>query len=260
MSPTARTAPTIAKRAWVEQIMGMPISIHLRGDGLRTPAVDGAVAAVHDGLRAVDAVFSTWKPDSQISRIRRGELSLARADRQVREVAQLCERARELTAGAFDADLPDADGRVRFDPTGLVKGWAVQRAGVELASRLPGHDVLINAGGDIAVSCGRTDTGPWRLGIEDPHDRSLLLGTVEVRAGGLATSGTAARGAHIVARGSDAPASGLTAVSVAGPSLMWADVYATAAMAMGREGIDWLAGLPGHTWLVVTDQGRVVRS
>jgi thiamine biosynthesis lipoprotein len=268
MDPVTAEHP---KRAWVEQIMGMPISIQLRGPGLRGDGAiavhdraAGAVAATFDQLRQVDAVFSTWIPDSQVSRLARGELALAACDPQVRDVVRLCAEAREVTEGWFDAGrLPgepdggsDRGGRA-FDPTGLVKGWAVQRACSVLAGTLPEHDVLINAGGDIAVSCGRADTPPWRLGIENPADRAETLARVELRSGGLATSGTAARGHHIISPATGLPATGLASVSVIGPSLMWADVYATAAFARGPGCVDWLRTLPGCTWLVVGPDGSV---
>jgi thiamine biosynthesis lipoprotein len=245
-------------RAWVEQIMGMPISIHLRGPDLRGPArPDDVVARTFADLRTVEQVFSTWSTDSQISRLNRGELSLGTCDQQVRDVVRLCEQARERTGGWFDADLPDGAGGSRFDPTGLVKGWAVQRACVGLACALPDADVLVNAGGDIAVSCGRADTPPWRLAIENPLDRQAALAWFELRSGGVATSGTAARGPHIIAPDSGLPATDLASISVIGPSLMWADVYATAAFARGPASADWLRTLDGYTWLMVTPDGQV---
>ncbi len=247
------------KRAWVEQIMGMPISIHLRGAQLDSAATAAAVARTFDDLRRVDDLFSTWKPGSQVSRLQRGELTLAAADLPVRDVVRLCEEARVDTDGWFDANLRDGAGGDRFDPTGLVKGWAVQRACSSLSTALPEHDVLVNAGGDIAVASGRADTPAWRLGIENPSDSGRLLDTVELRSGGLATSGTAARGHHIVSPRTGAPATELAAVSVAGPSLMWADVYATAALARGPDCVGWLGTLTDHTWLVVGADGTVLR-
>ena len=111
---------------------------------------------------------------------------------------------------------------------------------------------MLNAGGDIAVGCRRTDTADWLLGIEDPADRTRLVATVPLRVGGIATSGTAARGAHIVVPAHRAAGHRACARSrVIGPSLMWADVYATAAFARGPAGADWLAGLDDHLAFVV---------
>jgi thiamine biosynthesis lipoprotein len=246
----------VPRAAWVEQIMGMPISIHVRTDNPRSAEVTVAVEQVFAELRHVDAVFSMWKPDSEVSRLSRAELALADCDHEVREVVELCGQARERTEGWFDADLPGPDGGRRFDPTGLVKGWAVERASRHLAA-LAGADFMLNAGGDVAVGCHRTDTPDWRLGIENPADRSRMVATVPLRTGGIATSGTAARGTHILVPGSGLPATGLLAVSVIGPSLMWADVYATAAFARGPECVSWLAGLTDHVGLVVALDGTL---
>jgi thiamine biosynthesis lipoprotein len=243
----------------VEQVMGMPVSIHVRGPRARTdPDVAGAVARSVRGLHDVDATFSTYRGGSVVNRIRRGELTVADAPAEVREVARLCEQARDRTQGWFDAWLPDGPrGERLFEPTGLVKGWAVQRTLELLRAALPVHDVLVDAGGDVALACNRVDTPAWTVGIEDPRDRSRLLATLELRAGGVATSGSAARGAHVVdPRTGEPGGAGLLAVTVVAPDLVTADVDATAAFARGEGADRWLATLPGRTALVVSATGN----
>jgi len=232
----------------------MPVSIHIRGPQARTGAdgpVDDSVRAAIADLHRTDEIFSTYQAGSQISRLRRSELTLSEADPWVREVAELCDEARRRTAGWFDANLPGPDGVRGFDPTGLVKGWAIERVTRQLCADLAGHDVLVNAGGDIAVRCGRTDTADWVLGIENPAERGQVLATVPMRTGGMATSGTAARGAHILDPATGLPATGLLSVTVIGPDLLWADVHATATFAMGPAGVEHLAALPDHLGFVV---------
>jgi FAD:protein FMN transferase len=248
------------RRAFVVQVMGLPVSVHVRGPAARGADVEAAVEALFDALRADDARFSTWKADSEVSRIRRGELVVADADVRVRQVAALCEEATRRTDGSFDAWLPDADGVRRFDPTGLVKGWAVQQATgalVERMAELGPHDVLVSAGGDVLAHCERTDTPDWRIAIEDPRDRSRTLLTVPLRRGAVATSGTAARGEHIVDPATGGAPAGLLSATVIGPELMWADVYATAAFVRGAEALAWLAGLAQHAAVVVTTDGAI---
>jgi len=240
--------------------MGLPVSVHVRGPTAQGPEVEAAVEALFDALRADDALFSTWKADSEVSRIRRGERLLADADPRVRHVAALCEEAARRTGGSFDAWLPGADGVRVFDPTGLVKGWAVEQAAGDLVRRLGelgGHDVLVSAGGDVLVHCERTDTPDWRVAIEDPRDRSRTLLTVPLRRGAVATSGTAARGEHILDPATGAAPSGLLSATVIGPELTWADVYATAAFVRGADALSWLSGLPGHAGVVVSTDGTV---
>ena len=240
--------------------MGLPVSVHVRGPGAHGSEVEAAVEGLFHALRADDALFSTWKADSEVSRIRRGELLLADADPRVRHVAALCEEAARRTSGSFDAWLPGADGVRVFDPTGLVKGWAVEEATRGLVTRLAelgGHDVLVSAGGDVLVHCERTDTPDWRVAIEDPRDRSKTLLTVPLRRGAVATSGTAARGEHILDPATGSPPAGLLSATVIGPELTWADVYATAAFVRGAEALSWLSGLAGHAAVVVTTDGVV---
>jgi FAD:protein FMN transferase len=257
-----RPAPEQPRRAWVEHVMGMPVSVHVRGPlaregiGADGGAVGAAVRRALADLHRTDEIFSTYRAGSEVSRLSRGELTAQACDAWVREVIDLCGQARERTGGWFDPDLPDAEGVRRFDPTGLVKGWAVERVTSELSAALPDHDVLVNAGGDLAVRCRRTDTPDWRLGIEDPFDRSRLLATVPLRGGGMATSGTAARGAHIIDPHTGARVARAGSVTVIGPDLMWVDVHATAAFAMGPDDAGpYLAGLAGHLAFVVRPDG-----
>ena len=226
----------MSQRAWVEQVMGLPVSIHLRGPRTREADVEAVVAAAYAELRAVDGLFSTWQPDSQVSQLRRGERQLDTCDPMVREVAVLCEQARARTDGAFSAWLPDAAGETRFDPTGLVKGWAADRAAAVL-ERAEGHAFCLNAGGDVVVGgrdAGDTDRQAgdggrcWRIGIEDPRDRSRIAEVVELSRGAVATSGTAARGQHLVDPATGQAVTGDGSVSVVGSTLLWADVWATA--------------------------------
>ncbi len=244
------TGVAVDRRSWVQQIMGMPVSVHVRGPGVRTdPHVASLVDETFSLLREVDGLLSTYREDSEISRLRRGGLTPARCHPLVREVLGLCEEARERTDGWFDAWLPGG-----LDPSGLVKGWAVERAADLLATT--GHDLYVNAGGDMAVRVARPGAPPWRIGIEDPRDRSRLLAVHEVRRGGIATSGSAARGAHIVDPHTGGYPDELLSVTVTGPRLLWADVYATAAFARGPDAASWLAGRdPAYDVLVVGRDG-----
>jgi FAD:protein FMN transferase len=256
--------PEHPRRAFVEQLMGLPVSVHVRGPHARGPEVEAAVEALFAALRADDATFSTWQPESPVSRIRRGELRVEDAGPRMAEVVALCEEASRRTGGAFSAWLPEPDGVRSFDPTGVVKGWAVQQAFAALVDRLAataptlgGHDALVSAGGDVAVACARNDTPDWVVGIEDPRDRSRLLRSVPLRRGAVATSGTAARGEHIVDPATGSAPSGLLSATVIGPELTWADVYATAAFVRGADAEAWLATLHDHPAVLVDTAGAM---
>lgn len=229
---------------YVEHVMGMPISLALRGrhadDAMGRVAWDDVVAS----LRAADRVFSTYRPDSTISRLGRGELSLTDCPPEVSEVLALGTAAERDSGGAF-AVLRDGV----LDPSGVVKGWAAERAAAHL-SALPDTDFCLSAGGDI--TCRTLDpTGPrWRIGIEDPHDPGRLAAVVPLRTGAVATSGTARRGAHIVDARTGRPPTGVASVTVVGGSLTTVDIDATAAFALGGNAESWLADR-GHRAVLV---------
>ncbi len=262
MTRTMKAAP-LPPTVHTAMIMGLPFSLHLRsamtdcaGSGRQpepgSQEVDAAVEAVWAELRWADRVFSTYLADSDISRIRRGGLRVSDADPAVAEVLHFAEVARRLTEGAFDVRAGGA-----LDPSGIVKGWAAARAAGALDAL--GLDYYLNAGGDVLLRSWRQDA-PWRIGIEHPDDPSGLLAVVELPVGGVATSGQAHRGRHIWNPATGRPASGVSQATVIGPSLVWADVLATAVVAGGLERLDRTGWPPGHEVLLVTDDGAVLAS
>jgi len=141
-----------------------------------------------------------------------------------------------------------------LDPSGVVKGWAAERAAAALEA-LPDTDFCLSAGGDITCRTADPAARPWRIGIEDPWDPTKLVAVVPLRTGAVATSGSAHRGAHIVdARTGRAPG-GLVSVTVIGRSLTVVDVDATAAFALGADGERWLAGRGHRAAFVVRADG-----
>jgi len=201
-------------------------------------------------LRHADAVFSTWRPDSPVSRLRRSEISLPDVPPEVTAVMSACETARRLSGGWFDPwAMPGG-----FDPTGYVKGWAAQQALVAFDG-LAMHGVLVNAAGDIA-STGRQPSGsPFRIGIADPREPRRLAVIAEL-SGCIATSGTYERGSHLVDPHSGSPAARVASASVTGPDLGLADALATAIAVAGTEGLDLVEPLTGYEALVIGWDGR----
>ena len=227
----------------VEHVMGMPVRVDVRD-----PA-PVALDAVFAWLRFVDATFSTYRPESEISRLGRGELALAAAHPLVREVLDRCETLRTATDGAFDVRAPLPG---RLDPSGLVKGWALERAAA-LLEAAGARRFLIDAGGDIVLR-----GGPWRVGIRHPHRRDHLAAVLTLRDCAVATSGAYERGPHIVEPRTGEPATGALSVTIVGPDLGTADAYATAAFAMGERGPAWTATLRGHDAMTILPGDRVL--
>lgn len=238
---TAAVTDEAGPRVWrrVEHLMGMPVSVALRGRHAGTALGATAWQSVVHELRQVDAVFSTYRADSFVNRLDRGELAVGDCPREVAEVLALGARAEADSDGAFSVWLPDAHGRRRLDPSGVVKGWAVERAS-RLLTALEDTDVCLSAGGDLVCHVADPGRPDWRVGIEDPHDPASLVAVVPVRSGAVATSGTRHRGQHLLDARTGRPAAGVASVTVIDPSLTTADVDATAAYAHGPRAADWL--------------------
>ncbi|KRE43010.1 thiamine biosynthesis protein [Knoellia sp. Soil729] len=211
--------------------MGLPVSLHVRAVEPDRPEIELAAGRVFAHLERVDRVLSTWRADSDLLRLQHGELDADQAHPWLAEVTDLCLEAEDRTDGLFRAWRSRAGGRPTFDPTGLVKGWAVAAAAAHLET-VADIAFSIGAGGDIVVGVGHgmLDARPiWRIGIENARDRSQVADVVTLSRGAVATSGAAARGAHIVDPRTGQPLSRPGSTTVVGPDLLWADVWATAA-------------------------------
>ncbi|SFS03644.1 thiamine biosynthesis lipoprotein [Microbacterium sp. cf046] len=254
-------APRPPKRVVrVEEIMGMPISIHvLNGAGELDPESERAVAACFAELREIDQVFSTYLGDSDISRIARGELDLGDADPRVAEVEAACRAAEIETRGLFSAWWAGW-----FDPTGFVKGWSVENAAHRHLGPLvaPANGIMavgINAGGDMQLFSAPDSDWQWNVGIADPRRPGEVIATVQVVDGAVATSGSAERGSHIIDPRTGAPARGVQSASVVHDSLAQADLWATTAVVAGFENRSWIAQTGTRTGIVIAEDGRVTR-
>jgi len=244
--------PTIRR---VESVMGTTISIDVRPPSIAPAVVDDAI----DQLRDVDARFSTYRDDSEVSRLARGEIELEACSLDVRHVMAVCDHLAVVTGGAFDARAHRPDGRL--DPSGFVKGWAVEEA-AWLIDSAGGRNYWVDAGGDI-VARGEAEPGrPWRVGIRHPNHADKVAAVLSVSDRAVATSGNYERGGHITdPRAGGRTAHGLRSVTLVGPGLAFTDAYATAVFAMGLDGLRWLASEPetaDYAAYAITDDDRVV--
>jgi FAD:protein FMN transferase len=222
---------------------------------------DVPLSARHDGslddavrwLHWVDRVFSPYRPDSDVSQLADGAVTVDGCAPEMAEVIEACAFVRELSGGYFTASPWG-----RFDPSGYVKGWAVERA-ASILSAAGSASHLVNGGGDVQCVGSRpgTSPAPWRVGIASPFNRGGLALVVQAADCGVATSGTAERGAHIANPHTSQAAAGLASLTMAGPSLTLADACATAAFAMGPAlARDWAESLDGYEAYAITDTGE----
>jgi FAD:protein FMN transferase len=242
-----------ARERHAEPVMGTVVSF----DVPAAARLDGSLDAAVRWLHRVDQVFSPYRPDSDVSRLADGTVTVDDCAPEVAEVIEACALVAGRSGGYF-TDMPWG----RFDPSGYVKGWAVERAAAVLsAAGSASH--LVNGGGDVQcvgtrpVTAAEAGAPPWRVGIADPFRPGRLALVVEAADCGVATSGTAERGAHIVNPRDGRPAAGLASLTVTGPSLALADAYATAAFAMGPElARDWTQSLDGYHAYAITAMGE----
>ena len=237
-----------------EHVMGTVVSFAVlpaapsRGEPSR-PEPAAAIQAACALLHEADAVFSSWDPQTPLSLLRRGDLAEADGPACLAEVRMACEAAREASGGWFDPwAMPGG-----YDPTGLVKGWAVDRALAAIREAgLPA--ALVNGGGDLAAF-GRPAAGePWRAGIRHPWRPGALAGVLEVR-GAVATSAAYERGAHLVDPRTGRPGCRAASASVTGPSLAMADALATALAVGADEALAAVGGLPGYAGYLIRPDG-----
>ncbi|MEV5321975.1 FAD:protein FMN transferase [Streptomyces sp. NPDC052687] len=234
----------------VEHVMGFPVS--LRIDDTEVP--EGLADRVYGRLREDDERFSPFRPDSEVSRLDRGEIAPHAVSAGLAEVLAIGERYRIATGGAFDVRVP---GR-GLDPCAVVKGWSVQRA-AGLLTAAGVRRFCLNAGGDVIVAGGTAEV-PWRVGVRHPEHAGRVCAVLELTDGAVATSGRYERGDHILDARTGRPATGLLAVTVVAPTLTEADTVATAAFALGPDGIAWAAARPGCEVYAVDAERRVLRT
>ncbi len=219
-------------------LMGMPISLEI------IKCFDKKVFdRVFDYFGDVDHRFSTYKKDSEISKINRGELHRKDFSPKVREVFKLAEQTKKETGGYFNIARPDE----KIDPSGIVKGWAIFNA-AKILKRYGFKNFYVEAGGDVEVS-GLKNKKKWRVGIKNPFNVEEIVKMIEVSSCGVATSGNYARGEHIYNPKTQLQANEIASITIIGPNAYEADRFATAAFAMGGKGIEFIArqrGLEGY--------------
>jgi FAD:protein FMN transferase len=248
----------------VEHVMGMPVMFDICDSEVGVTALSAAV----DWLHWVDATFSTYRSDSQISRLNRGEMTASELHPDVSAVLERCAELHQETDGYFDVEAPyrrggeaPAAGRGgpgSIEPSGLVKGWAVDRV-VRMLRDAGAINFVVNASGDIYAAGHPDGASVWRVGVQHPRLSNEVALTLALQDAAVATSGTQARGHHVADPYDDRGPSGLLSVTITGEDIATADAYATAAFAMGAQrAAEWCAGLNGYDAALICEDDTVV--
>ncbi len=237
-----------------EHVMGTVVSFVVHPGARSDAATHAALARACRTLHEADETFSTWKPQSPVSRLRRGEAPVAELPGEVATVLGLCERAKAASRGWFDPwAMPGG-----IDPTGLVKGWAAERALGELVlAGMPA--AMVSAGGDLAVHDRPSPAEPWRVGIRHPWRVDALACIIEADAA-VATSGAYERGEHLIDPHTGQPITRAASATVTGPSLAIADALATALVIAGADEIGFVTALAGYDAYVIGPDGSELAS
>jgi len=245
------------------ELMGTVASAHvLTASPSPDPAVAARIAAAQraalDELHELDALFSPFRADSQISRLRIGALRPEDADPRILEASEACVRLAAASGGRFDANRQGW-----FDPTGYVKGWAVEGATARhLAPLLVESGVIavgLSAGGDMQLLTAPGADWTWNVGIADPLRPGAMRAQVPLRDGAVATSGPAERGAHIVDPRTGCAVVDAPTATVIAERLSDADAWATVAVVAGFDDLSWLRAAPDCAGMLIAADGRVRR-
>ena len=232
-------------------IMGMPITIEIVGD---TDNEQNAIESAFVFFEAVDARFSTYKTDSEITHFNQGLHSLIELSMEMKEVLSLADDTKLATRGYFDIKNPQG----LTDPSGIVKGWSIHK----IAYRLIDQGIKnfsVEAGGDIETNGTNENGEVWKVGIRNPFNTEEIIKRVQLHNAGIATSGTYIRGAHIYnPHNMEKPTGNLVSLSVIGPNAYEADRFATAAFAMGPSGIDFIESLDNFEGYMITKDGQAI--
>jgi len=228
--------------------MGMPIIIEIVGK----KATAETFEKVFDYLKYVDEKFSVFKPESEISKINRGEIEEKNWSHDMKTVFALAEKTKNETNGYFDI----ADNNGKYNPSGIVKGWAIYNA-AKILWEMDFKNFYVNAGGDIQFS-GRNDEGKlWKAGIKNPFNQKEIVKVVYLKDGlSIATSGNYIRGDHIYnPKDRKRIIDEIVSFSVIGPDVCEADRFATAVFAMGKNGISFLEKLKNFAGYMIDKNG-----
>lgn len=228
-------------------LMGMPITIEI-ADPKVTP-ID--IDKIFTYFMAIDNQFSPYKKTSEVSRFNQGKIFRSQLSPALKFILRAAEKTRMATHGYFNICQPNG----LIDPSGIVKGWAIYNAS-KLIDKMGFKNYYINGGGDIQTKGKQSKNRPWNIGIRNPFNRYQNIKIISVGNHGIATSGTSIRGQHIYDPfHPQTPINEIISLTVIGPNIYEADRLATAAFAMRKKGVEFIATLPNFAAYSINQYG-----
>ena len=226
-------------------LMGMPVTVAI----VEANARQSDLEKIFDYFQAVDVQFSPFKDTSETSAVDRGLPKKNWSD-EMKAVVALAEKTKKETEGYFDITTPDG----KFNPVGIVKGWAIKNA-ADILRAAGFRNFYVDAGGDIEASGMNDRNEKWSIGIKNPFKQDEIVKTLFIKDLGVATSGTYIRGDHIYDPHTGRTDNNIVSLTVVGPDALEADRFATGAFAMGEQGIRFIEGRLGLEGYMIDKKG-----
>lgn len=227
-------------------IMGMPITINI----VDRNAKEKDIEEIFSYFCHIDNIFSTYKQDSDITKINNKTISVNQAAEEVKYILALAKQTKQETQGYFDVYHNNT-----LDPSGIVKGFAIFQGAEKLRSK--GYkNFFIEIAGDIEINGTNGKDEAWKVGIENPFNRKEIIQVLNLTNQGIATSGTYIRGNHIYNPKKNIPATDIASITIIGPNVYDADRFATAAFAMGKQGLPFIEQLSGFEAYMIDNNQR----
>jgi thiamine biosynthesis lipoprotein len=242
----------IKDKKQTRDLMGMTITVEIADDFAKESEID----MVFVYFESVEKRFSVFKDDSEITLINKGKINQSQYSEDMKTVFALAEKTKKETNGYFDIVTPDG----KYNPSGLVKGWAIYNASILLLKK-GFKNFYIEAGGDIQANGINGQGTKWSVGIQNPFDPSQIVKVIFLKDIGIATSGSYRRGQHIYdPYNANEPLTEIVSISVIGPNVYEADRFATAAFAMGPQGINFIENLKGFEGYMIDKDGIAIQT
>ncbi|MGT2932680.1 FAD:protein FMN transferase [Streptococcus catagoni] len=234
------------------QVMTIPFTLTLVSNDLMLAEqlIEPVNAKVRAELERIERDYSPFKSDSLVSRFNAGQDSILLDHPEFQATYAILARVKIETKGYFD---PYYKGT--YDPTGYIKGWAIESIAKQFLKPLLAHPeivaVSLNGGGDVQCYSDPASDFSWSIAIEDPDNLQNILAIYPVTNGGLATSGFSKRGRHTKQE------EGLVAkqVTIVSHSLALADIWAMVGLAANSDHFKALIHQQKLSGLCLDDQG-----
>lgn len=227
-------------------LMGMPVTLEI----VDSKVTKKDLEEIFSFFKGVDKKFSPFKKNSETSKISRGAIEMSQVSPEMKTVLELAEKTKRETNGFFDIWHLG-----KFDPSGIVKGWAIAEAAKKLTQK-GFKNFYVDAGGDIQAQGKNNDGENWRVGVRNPFNERQIVKVIALENGSCATSGNYLRGNHIYNPKSSSPVEEIVSLTVVGDNIVDADRFATAAFAMGKVGIVFIENLAGFEGYLIDREGR----